>query len=380
MAKTIYTTLFFLALSFSTECVAAFTTYSIKDLEILEKERSFEEFFAHARDILPSERDRVWSEMVESMSEELIKYKIKHKQFDRKSLDLIEAINEWPTIRKNEFFAGRRDFYFRKYLENCQTKCRQEDILKFWHNSRKSEEMGHFLGQFVSEKFMTLDPWEFYKAATTGPYSEIYCEKQEVKKQVKLRIVDLLSRVESTTLEDPKLRAIANAKCLMVLISDYEKSLFSPSLQERTAAYHFLGLLTSMSQGLKDLFHVFYLLKGPVPGSVFNEAWNTLTELGKNYKRRQKVLRGLKSLDPLPDALFVSPNNKLRDILMDKIVANFPEYLDHYAKTCLNYYKGQKDFPNGNPTIQCRQFFKLSKGKGWILKGLQRDFADLPIN
>ena len=48
-----------------------------------------------------------------------------------------------------------------------------------------------------------------------------------------------------------------------------------------------------------------------------------------------------------------------------------PEYLDYYARTCLEYLEGKKVFPRGNPTLHCKELFKEAKGTPWIDPGLQ---------
>ncbi|MFP5459502.1 MAG: hypothetical protein ACLGG7_12270, partial [Bacteriovoracia bacterium] len=47
--------------------------YTMGDLEALEKERSYSEFFSHALDIRPSERTEYWKTMVQNMGESYLK-------------------------------------------------------------------------------------------------------------------------------------------------------------------------------------------------------------------------------------------------------------------------------------------------------------------
>ena len=90
-------------------------------------------------------------------------------------------------------------------------------------------------------------------------------------------------------------------------------------------------------------------------------AWNTIKNMGENYSAREDVLNKLKSLDPLPDDVF-SLSDPLREkTLFSHVSTNLPEYVTFYSKSCLDYYSGNKDFPNGNPTINCKQFLKLLK-------------------
>ncbi|MCO4754768.1 MAG: hypothetical protein KC478_09800, partial [Bacteriovoracaceae bacterium] len=44
------------------------TLYDIKDLEVLESNKSYREFLDHALDIRPSDRKKQWTEMVNNMA------------------------------------------------------------------------------------------------------------------------------------------------------------------------------------------------------------------------------------------------------------------------------------------------------------------------
>ena len=73
------------------------------------------------------------------------------------------------------------------------------------------------------------------------------------------------------------------------------------------------------------------------------------------------MLNNLNKIDPLPDELFAMPNLKKTKILLKLIQNNIPEYINHYATTCINFLTGATPFPNGNPTVSCQEFFKNYK-------------------
>ncbi|RPJ79307.1 MAG: hypothetical protein EHM20_01770, partial [Alphaproteobacteria bacterium] len=55
--------------------------YDLKDLEVLEREKNFEEFLLHVNDIRPSERGKHWKEMFQGMAMGMVDYKIKTRDF-----------------------------------------------------------------------------------------------------------------------------------------------------------------------------------------------------------------------------------------------------------------------------------------------------------
>ena len=58
--------------------------YSLADLEVLQKGKSYEEYFEHARDILPSKRNEYWIEMLSSMAIDYVDELRSQKQFNSK--------------------------------------------------------------------------------------------------------------------------------------------------------------------------------------------------------------------------------------------------------------------------------------------------------
>ena len=110
----------------------------------------------------------------------------------------------------------------------------------------------------------------------------------------------------------------------------------------------------------KDFYYVLFILNGPRVGKTFNLAWNRMKELGENFSRRQKVLQRLLKLDPLPDAVVGTSGSDKRKTLLEFFSHHFPEYFNHYSKVCLNYLEGKGSFPQGNPTVRCRDFFRYT--------------------
>jgi len=104
------------------------------------------------------------------------------------------------------------------------------------------------------------------------------------------------------------------------------------------------------------------LLENPSPGQTQKIAWSDLLKLGNNYQLREKILKSIRSIDPLPGKIFKSSTqNKRHKVIVKNFAKNFPEYIDFYAQTCIKYVSGEKKFPNGRPALECDDLFKLSK-------------------
>ncbi len=93
--------------------------YTMKDLEILYKEKNFDEFFNHAKDILPSERSSYWKDMVKEMAEAQLKDYIKKKYFDNLHYKKIKDLTKWPTLKTDEFFMKARGNWGVGYFKSC---------------------------------------------------------------------------------------------------------------------------------------------------------------------------------------------------------------------------------------------------------------------
>jgi hypothetical protein len=110
------------------------------------------------------------------------------------------------------------------------------------------------------------------------------------------------------------------------------------------------------NQDITDFFFTVYLLDNPSQGELFNYSWNRVKELGGTVGRREKVLRTLKKLDPLPDAILGSLDQTKKRVVLNHFKTYFPEYLDFYTDECVKFYGGKGSFPSGNPTVHCQDF------------------------
>ena len=175
-----------------------------------------------------------------------------------------------------------------------------------------------------------------------------------------------------------KIDELMNAKCWKEIVPKLKIAAFSRDESLRVPALSSLMAKKALTPEEQDAALLFNLLENPVQGTLFNESWNLLDTFSRNPKRRQDCLRLLITHDPLPGKVFASPNIQKRNTLLERLSVDFPEYIDHYSKTCLDYMTGKKTFVNGNPTPHCRDLFSASKGKTWVETSLQKKFESIP--
>ncbi|MBF0367521.1 MAG: hypothetical protein HQK50_18245 [Oligoflexia bacterium] len=95
------------------------TLYLFKDLDYLLQEKNYSEFFKHANDIRPAERDLQWKSMVNTMAESFVYDQKKKKLVTFATLKELDQLLEWPLLKENLFFIRGRSQIGLSYFENC---------------------------------------------------------------------------------------------------------------------------------------------------------------------------------------------------------------------------------------------------------------------
>lgn len=363
-----------------------YSGYSLNDLEILKKDGNFEEFLQHANDIRPSERNSHWREMSNEMANQYISSKLKRKLFDRKTFIEIESLSRRSPIKNNNFFLNRRTLYGTSYLEHCFENSRSKksdcinDFETLWNNTSEGPEKADFgikLGHLAEKYRIPTNFWNLYSNGLKSNMANFYCNNPSVRKTLFGKLGKIINTSNSEIEIKTNMKKIIHTECWNSFVPYLKSLLSSKNKIIKEHAYILLKLKNNLLTEEKDFYLSLNLLENPVVGSIFNEAWSTMKEIGQNYKRRQLVLQKLKKLDPLPGILFDIRDRGKKNIIIEFLAQNIPEYLNFYASTCLDYLDGKKTFPNGNPTIECHQLFKSSKEMNWIKTGLQKRYADL---
>jgi len=351
----------------------ASSVYSMKDLEVLEKENNFEEFFNHAKDIRPSERGDYWKKMVLSMAESYTQIVLKENpQIKYDTFKKIEKLNNWPNIRKSELFIRNRNSIGVKYFKHCLEESDQALCLarldQFWSRSQSSPELGLQIGELINRKGLRYKTplWRFYEQALKTPLAEFYCKRKHVQEAIRDQFVGLITKAphkDRSQYLKAQMESLLHNDCWQQIIPSLKSDLKSDNRVSRDFAFTILKSKMALTTAEKDLYLTLYLLSAPSIGPRFNMAWKNLEQLSRHYKRRNLVLKSLKMIDPLPDDIFSSLLPKKSLTIIRHFAEYFPEYIEYYQDLCLRYRSGVSHFPNGNPTLNCSDFFEIAKNE-----------------
>jgi hypothetical protein len=253
-------------------------------------------------------------------------------------------------------------------------------MARFWHQGTFSPDMGLTLGQMLQ----TMDPkftmpfWHYYSAAVKTEQSEFYCKRTYVKRAILAHLNKMFMGSTLSKIDDKKIKNLLSSDCWKIMAPTLVTGLKSKDYNIKKLSYIALSSYRPLKKIEQDIFATHFLLDGPVVGELFNNAWKIMEEMGQDYKRRKEVLSLLKKSPILPDELFRSYRPKKKKILVNFIADYFPEYIEYYAKTCLDYLEGKKSFSKGNPTAGCHDLFKLSAGATWPAPQTKQRYLNLP--
>jgi hypothetical protein len=352
--------------------------YDLRDLTVLEREKNFEEFLLHVNDIRPSERQKLWKDMYQSMAQEMIDYKLKTKDFNLKTFKQIEEIGRSSAMSNDEFFGLKRSLYAKKFFSHCYQqaslkiaplstqafKVCDSELNSFWYFSKKDADIGLELVKLIEKYPSTLDPWPFYKTAINDSVAPLYCEKPDVQKAV----IKKLTKESFDSSFDGNyktlIKRIAPANCFAKILPTLRGGLKSRSTTgvDKEMALNLLEASGELTKSEEDLYAIIFLLDGPVVGDKMNLAWKKIEALGENYKKRMELLEQVKTLTYLPDNIFKDPNLPRHKAIINLFAKNFPEYLNHYGESCLHYLENKSETTlNIASSFECHEFLKTSR-------------------
>ena len=187
----------------------------------------------------------------------------------------------------------------------------------------------------------------------------MYCRKKSILDAMARQVINLGLSTERDKTIIGFTRDNYSPECIKLLGPHlFELSKAEILTKEKEQIIRWFHLLEPSKKEEKELMMVHYLLQGPEIGPIFNESWKVIARMGEDSSKRESLLKQIKRLDPLPDKIFKGKDPLKEKTLFDLFYQNFPEYLSHYSETCLKYYQGKGVFPEGNPTMNCRQVLK----------------------
>jgi hypothetical protein len=354
-------------------CAEQNPPYTMADLEVLQERQNFEEFFQHARDIRPSARGKAWTTMVQAMSESYLRKLLQRPFISDKDFNVINMLSDWTTVKAYEGFLILRNKFGKKYFSHCfkvqvdKNDCYRkalEFIKRTPDQAQLATDIGHIIYQqrllLATEQVVGMDLWPFFEKMAAGPYGEFYCHRPYFRDEVVKSIKRSIDPEDNDKQRLNKLNQIAHQDCWLKLIPYFKDKLYSDSFQQ-DLAYSLLKSKKSLTADEEREFLMLYLLNSPRKGELMELAWKQLKEIGKDFSKREQLLEQLKKKDPLPGKIFAMPSDKQKLVIIKALALNFPEYIDHYASTCLSFLEDGDKYPNGNPTVECRDLFRLAK-------------------
>jgi hypothetical protein len=349
--------------------------YTIDDLKVLYTQKSYVEYLDHALDIRPSKRDKEWSKMTLEMASGHIKSLIQRGVATLQTFNHIEKLAKIPSLKADDFFQLKRTQFAYSYFKSCKGPQCHLLFKEFWRTAKHYPDYDFkFYELFRLRDSETKEYILPYFTKSSG--SKFYCKKLYVVTDL-YKVLDQAVKYKTIDESKKEVSKYADSECISSLADQLSHRLYNleKSNQYKITLYKILKSHNLISQSDEDLFFSIYILQGPVVGEIFNMAWNRISKLSQNYKRRQQLLTRLMEQDPLPGKVFAHPDKKKRDTLISFFHKYFPEYIDSYVKTCINYFSGNGEFPLGNPTIQCDDLMKAAKKRSWIQDHLKIKYS-----
>jgi len=379
--------------------IGAQNTYTLKDLESLEKDKNYEEFLRHAMDIRPSERLKLWRDMYQSMAMEMIDSKIRDRDFTMENFKKVEELGRSSLLYNDEFFQLKRSVFAKNFFDECYKKSSaptgqndkytykicDKELGNFWANSKRDPDFGLELAGLIEKYPSTLPTWQLYERAISDKtVAPIYCERPQVQKAVIKKLAQETFSADFNGDYSKLTDRIIPDKCFTKLIPTLKEMTSSPLTNgiEKEMAMNILEAKGKISQADQDLLAIIYLLDGPVVGEKMNISWAKIEKLGENYSKRRELLEKLKSLPTMPDKIFKDPELPRHKAIINLFAKNFPEYLDYYANKCVDLIDTKKEIPaNIGSGFQCSQFLKtaqeIKEGTQWMSDSVQSRYSAL---
>lgn len=353
-----FTKIIIILLCFLGQSWAAKQIYQMKDLRVLAGERNHQEFFEHALDVKPANRTKEWKEMVESMGQSYMEQLIARSHVDKASYQAVKKLSNWPIFKENEFFIKKRDLVFLREIVTCELKPLTNciDLAKKIYDDYKHELTFDYDFITAIEKLGASQQmlWSYARKLVANSISEFYCNKPNLSQIIRNQAVWEFETQSNVDLD-------IHPDCLKSLANDLKKDLTAAKPSIKNSAFKLLSKAGLLKREDKEIFYLLHFIDSKeLSSQLLENSLANLKKLAKEYKQREFLVSQYKKLDPLPDNIFGDEKNS--SISRIKILARyFPEIIDSYALTCLDYLDGLRTFPNGNPTPNCHHFFELAK-------------------
>lgn len=338
--------------------------YSKKDLAILVTQKEYQEFFAHAKDIRPTLRDQQWEKNVTLMGQEFLKSVIFREELSSKMNLQVDKLLKWPKLSQNSSFHQLYDKFKITYYSQ-KSSLTPEEIEQFWSLSTQTPKSAFELVKILSTRgHFEYQISKLLLKISNGSVSTFYCRDRNIQKL-------LFKSLKKTFMSDPASLAVEqtrllNKECLKEWSGTLISELSRGELSDKILRFKILKSNKLISAAEEEDFLFDYFMNTPYVGDTLNYAWAFITKLGSDYPLRKRFLNKIEKRRFLPGKLFALQDVKRRIPLLNHLNQNFPEYIDTYLSTCLAFFEGKKEFPFGNPTLECRNFMTKKENYRFI--------------
>jgi len=265
--------------------------YGLSDLEVLAANREYVEFFAHAKDIRPSQRNEKWRKLVIKLGQSYLDHLRKIKDYKLSSWNEIENISSWTSFKFDDFYQIKRNGYAKSFFEHCFLSEEKQLCIKkirsFWLNSNKDADTGFHLAKLTSGLLIDDLTWSLVTDIIKSEQGHFYCNKSLITDALTVHLQNLNVEKSTSFQEKVRLQNSATLKCWDKMMPALKSSLTSIPAKESTGLFMALSSLKQLSTLEADLWLTRYLLQKPKVGDLFNQSWNRLKELSLDFQRRK---------------------------------------------------------------------------------------------
>lgn len=250
-------------------------------------------------------------------------------------------VNHWSNSRKNPIYALKYAKFFDSY--SPLSKFESLNIHTFFENQKNLDE---FVLNMLRVTFKSGLAADICKDNWVWPHwwDLVKTILQPLKKKD-------YSLLDTILLKDFSLKCWESAKIKLI------EGLHTLSVEDKYIALHFLSLDPTLAKADKVFLEIYYLLFNPTPSELYNKSLDSLLALSVDAPQREIMVGKFSKFDPLLGTVFSLKTIESFEVIL-RLTKHFPEYLDFYAHTCLDYLSGTKRFPNGNPTPDCLDLCK----------------------
>jgi hypothetical protein len=330
----------------------------MKDLKVLESENEYIEFFSHIKDILPSKRNKEWKELVSRVAQSYLSSEKLVQNISEAQFKHLEDISSHKVLKEDEFFNKKYDKVILSYFGECfilgNKRC-EHKVRSFLKRRPPSKTLGIEIAKLLYDQKITNNLISFIMPMAKSNIGEFYCGKSPTAEI----LIDRLYK-------EKDLHKMISQDCLKALTKRLNANLLTQtgpgtSAHIRHLTYELLKSSDNLNPHAEEKYLIIQLIEGfNLDSEQTLKTYRLLKKLSNSSERREKILSFLRMQIPLFGKVF-SQKTKAAKAIIKGLNRHMPEYIDHYATTCLNHLSGKQKTPGGNPATYCHQFFSRAK-------------------